>query len=265
MPPFRSLRTASVAVLAASLGLAGTLAGAAGPAAAATAVVPTVVITSPLAEKTVLTGGITVTWTASPGTGGTAIAFSSVRVRRSIRSLPFGSYVEPTAWQHLTGRALTTSLSMGITYCFSVRVTNSDSPTPTSSPWTADRCVSTPVDDRALVASSSSIVRGTNAAYYAGTYTLLAKSSYYVGLANITARGITVVGTTCPSCGALVVYLGGVKIGTVNFAFSTTATKQLRPLVIPGAGRSGTLILVNRSGKPVFLDGVTVRRPPATA
>ena len=181
---------------------------------------PTVTMLSPSSLFTT-NGNATVTWTAEDT--GSAVVGSDVRYRIATWQSNFGPYQQPQAWQGTTGRAVTLSgLSRGSTYCFSVRSTDAAGNT---SAWSEERCVFSPLDDRALT-TSAGWNRSTGAAYYASTLTSSTVRSSKLTIRGVRAGTIALVATTCPGCGKVTVRHAGNLVGTISLDRATTTRKR---------------------------------------
>lgn len=148
------------------------------------------------------------------------------------------------------------TVARGHTYCMSVRSMDRAG---NVSGWSAERCTATPLDDRSLVASAGWI-RSSGSGYYAGTVSSARTSGAGLTRGSVQARRITLVATTCATCGSLRVYWNGVLIRTVSLVSATTRSRAMVSVVDFGAVRSGTVVLRTASAKPVYLDGLALSR-----
>lgn len=132
--------------------------------------------------------------------------------------------------------------------------------------WSPDRCQATATDDTAL--SWFSPRRTPDWRQYF-TSPALANGSTYVGATRrgarlagsvVHGRQFALLGVSCPNCGTVVVYVGHTRLGT----FSTRAARWHHRVwfVTPRFGRvqNGAIsFVVTSSGKPVYVDGFSVR------
>ncbi|HET7900207.1 MAG TPA: hypothetical protein VFL59_03400 [Candidatus Nanopelagicales bacterium] len=177
-----------------------------------------------------------------------------------------GSWVYPRAWQDarwgygagwLAYGLLIGNLSRGTTECFSYRARDQIG---NVSAWTAPRCTSLMWDDR-----SAKPVRGwtrgtgSSVSYDGGTWTrATARGATLVG-PTVTSRRIGILATTCPTCGAVDVFVGTTRVGVLS---TRGPMKHRVLLVLPARSTAvrGTIRLVVRtSGQPVIVDGVGTR------
>jgi hypothetical protein len=176
-------------------------------------------------------------------------------VRIGTPGRPPATYVYPATWQKLTSTSLTAGVTSGHTYCFSVTAVDRYGHV---APWSADRCTTMPVDDSRLTASSG-VRRGRSASYWAGTYSLMARTGQTLSLGAVSARTVALVATTCAACGSVDVYVGGVSLGTVSLVSSSTTAHRILNLPTQATRRTGTLVLRAHSSKWAFIDAVAIR------
>lgn len=165
-------------------------------------------------------------------------------------------------WSYLRKDASTGSATLagrpGRTYCLSVRARDRAG---NWSAWSRDKCVSTPVDDRALRASGGMRRVRTAATSYRRTETRATRSGAALSLTGVRGRRLYVVATTCPRCGTVVVRLGGLRLATVSLRSGTVRHRRLLPVRSFSRTRSGTLtVRVTSAGRPVSIDGVVAAR-----
>jgi hypothetical protein len=154
------------------------------------------------------------------------------------------------------GTSHTLNLTPGYEYCVSVRARDVFG---TTSGWTAERCFSRPLDDRAMIASAG-WTRATSSGFYFSTSTYSTK--YGVELSRtVQAKRAYLLATRCPSCGTVAVYLGTRYITAINLYAATTQRQVLISLPVQTSLFSGTLRVSSRTtGKLIQLDGLAVRR-----
>ncbi|WP_460626778.1 hypothetical protein [Intrasporangium mesophilum] len=212
---------------------------------------PTSAVTAPASVQT--RSPSTLTWTAADS-GGSGLASYDVRFRRASPSAGFGAYTSPSSWQKLTSKSLTTTLSPGYHYCFSVRARDRAG---NAGAWSADRCTSMPLDDRALSASTG-WTRGSSTSYMYNTYSKTVKTSAQLTRIGVQSRRLALVATTCSTCGTVDVYHAGVKLGRVSLYSSTTKARQVLWLPLQTVTRTGTVTIRSVSAKQVLIDGLAV-------
>ncbi len=156
--------------------------------------------------------------------------------------------------QSTTARSTILKVSAGYQYCVSVRARDLAG---NIGPWGTERCTVVAMDDR-LLAASSGWSRGTSSSYVYGTWTRATSSKVSLTRAGVSARRVGVIVTTCPTCGAVDVYVGSTYAGRVSAYSSTWRTRQVKWLPAFGSTRSGTLTLRTTSSRAVVVDGVLV-------
>jgi hypothetical protein len=161
-------------------------------------------------------------------------------------------------WSYLRKNASTASATMagrpGRTYCLSVRARDRAG---NWSAWSRGKCVSTPVDDRALRATDGWHRMRSAATSYRRTETRATRRGAQLRLTGVRGRRLYVVATTCPRCGTVAVRLGGQRPATVSLRSGTLRHRRLLPVRSFSRTRSGTLTLrVTSAGRPVSIDGV---------
>jgi hypothetical protein len=189
----------------------------------------------------------TITWSGSDI--GTGVAKYDVRFR-VITSAGVSTTRGWLASTTLTSGAL--AVSPGNQYCVSVQAIDRAG---NRSAWSAERCVLSPLDDRSLVRSG--FTTGSSSLYYRSTVTFASRTTASLSRTGIKAKQVGLVVRTCATCGAVNVYLGGVKRGTLS---TRGATKYRVVLWLPaGTPKSGSLVLKPSSSAPVYIDGVLIR------
>jgi hypothetical protein len=223
----------------------------------ATPVAPTPA-TPPTAHITTLamfrnTTAVALSWSATAGSA--AVANYDVRFRTAPWNGSFGAYYDwlgsdPARSASLNGAA-------GNTYCFGVRARDVNG---LLSTWTADTCTAIPLDDRSFVRSSS-WSSGTLSLFYKSTWARSYTSGAKLTRTGVVARRISLIATTCPTCGKVRVYWGATLLRTISLYSSTTINKRIIGVTTFTSARSGTLTLrVYGSGRKVILDGVAIAR-----
>jgi hypothetical protein len=178
-----------------------------------------------------------------------------------------GPWVYPRAWQGgrwgegagwLAYGLGIGSLPPGVTECFSYRARDLVG---NVSEWTAPRCTSAMWDDKRATTSVRGWVRGTgDARYYDyGTWTRATARGATLAGPVVTTRRIALLGTTCPTCGAVDVYVGSTRLGTLNLR----GPMKHRALVMLPARASAVhgqiRLVVRTSGLPVIVDAIGTR------
>jgi|GEM_PF-2021188 len=216
---------------------------------------------TPLSGMNVLTtpttaSRVNVSWTR-PITA-SALSTFDVRWASATPKTTFTPWQYPAGWAGLTGTSVWSSgLAAGSTYCYSVRAHNLAKQT---GPWSAARCLTRPLDDRALAASAGWVRPAADSRYYASTYSNSTRAGATLTLAGAEVSRVTLLATRCPSCGTVGVYVGSALVGKVNLASATTQ-RQVLFAMAPFSYRTGTItVKVLSSGRLVQIDGVALSR-----
>jgi hypothetical protein len=216
---------------------------------------PAITMTGLSTLVTTLSTG-TATWT-SPILSSAVINYD-VRYEAAAWNRGFGSWVLPSGWQHSTPRGRTIRLARGYDYCVSARARNWAGQV---SGWGSKRCLTRPLDDRSLSASSG-WTRGTGPTsnFIAGTYTSTTRHGAKLQVSSAQVRRVGIVATTCSSCGEVAVFVGGTRVGIINLASASTQHRVL--LMLPRFSRrtANVVLKVRSSGLKVRIDGLSVSR-----
>ena len=196
---------------------------------------------------------VPLSWSATRGSA--AVASYDVRFRTAPWNGSFGAYYTWLNGDPATNATL--NAAAGNTYCFGVRARDVNG---VVSAWTADTCTAIPLDDRSLTRSSY-WSRGTLSVFYKSTWVRSYTSGAKLTRTGVVARRISLVATTCPTCGKVRVYWGATLLRTVSLYSSTTINKRVIGVTTFTSARSGTLtIRVYGSGRKVIIDGVAIAR-----
>ena len=224
----------------------------AGIVTAADATAPTIT-TVPLAGYNL---GATVGLRYAGSDTGSGIASYDVRYRRAAFNSGFGALTYPATWQATTATVRVMTALPGYTSCFSARSRDGGGNT---SAWSAERCTSTPLDDRSLAASTG-WTRATSSAYYRSTLTSTRASGRTLTRTSVQARRLYLVATTCSGCGTVGVYWNGVLQRTISLNASTTTYKHVISLKDFGVVRSGTVVVKTLNTGRTYIDGLDLSR-----
>jgi hypothetical protein len=193
----------------------------------------------------------TLSWRTTTATGAPAVSRVELSSRRAGTNGTFGTPTTRTFTPTTTKAAA--ALKSGYTSCFRVRAIDASG---TAGPWSAERCVSVPLDDRAMTTSKGwRQTRATSA--YKSTLTTAKSARRTLSKTGIRAARVGIVATTCRTCGKVTVKIGTKVIGTINLHSATT--KHRRMLLLPAfTPRTGKLTLTTTSKRMVQIDGVAV-------
>jgi len=217
--------------------------------------VPTVSLTSPAGLFTL--GRIGAHW--SGGDTGSGVAAYDVRYAHADRGKALSSYRRPAAWQGLAPGvgSVTGTTKPGATDCFEVRVRDTAG---NVSGWTAPRCSTVALDDRALTASPA-WKRINGGGFYRGTATTTTIHGATLTLPRTTLDRVAFVARHCGSCGTVTVYVGSTLVKKVNLQSATTRAHVLT-LLPAFSRRTGvvTLRVTSVSGETVQIDAIGTSR-----
>ncbi|MCW2778459.1 MAG: TolB-related protein [Frankiales bacterium] len=184
---------------------------------------------------------------------GSGPATADVRYRAARPDGALGAYAQPASWQGLRGRSLTVTVPVGADWCLSVRGRDVAG---NVSGWSAERCVSVPVDDPSL--RTSGTVRSRATGSYGGTVLTSRRAGATATLPAVRGRSFVLVVSTCSTCGSVSVSVGGGVLGTVDTRGAAGRRQVLLTVPRGGTLRSGPLVVRSTSSRTVVLDGVAV-------
>lgn len=214
---------------------------------------------APIATMTALSitsttsGWVVVNWTGFDR-GGHGVASYDVKQSRYSTS---GVRTDTALLTATTLKTKTVAVARGYVYCFSVRAKDSLG-NGAAGAYSAAKCVTVPLDDTSLT-KSTGWFRTTSSSYYVGSALTAAKKSASLTKGGIKAKQIGLLVRTCSTCGAVAVYIGATKIGTVSTRSSSGGYRKLIWLPASASLRSGTLKLLTTSASKVFVDGVAIK------
>ncbi|WP_143448342.1 hypothetical protein [Kineosporia sp. A_224] len=189
-------------------------------------------------------------WTA---TDDVAVSSYDAGVRTAASGSGLGPWTAPATWQGITATSRTWSVAPGEDACFRVRARDAAG---NVSPYSATKCVTVPLDDRALAASAGT-TRLADTRALGGTATRLDRSGASVSLTGQTGRQIAVVVLKGPGQGSVEVLADGVRLGSVPLA----ATSWKRVTVsMPATTFTGAVTVRSTSSAPARVDGLAVLR-----
>lgn len=207
--------------------------------------------------------GVPVSWTPAVDLAGNPAVSYDVRYRRvTVSAGGAVSYSTPVSWRRgTTGRSATltgTDVVPGTVWQFSAR---SHDLAGNTGPWSAWKGTSVSYDDTALTASGAWTHPATTGAYRT---TESVSSSAGASLTE-TAWGsrLTLVGSRCPGCGAVKVYVDGTLAATVDTRAATTQTRVLLwSRTYARARHAVRLVVVGTAGRPqVRVDALGFQLP----
>lgn len=190
---------------------------------------------------------VPVTWRAAAG--GDGISFD-VRVRAAP---PFRRLGPPRIWVVGTKRRRAVWRGRpGHTYCFAARARSARYG---SSPWSRERCLAVPLDDRAL-GRRGRWRSGAAAGYLLGTFTET-RSQGAALVRPVTARRLTLLAERCRGCGTVEVYLDRRRIGRLSLSARSGRGSAALRIAAWASPRGGLVQVVVRSqGRRVRIDGL---------
>lgn len=210
---------------------------------------PTPAVTAPGTVAVTTSASHTVRWSAAAG----ATSYD-VRHRGARWDGGFGGFAYPATWQGRTTTSVAHTLARGSTTCYSVRARGAGG----TSAWSSERCMVAPLDQVSLSRSTGWTVR-KGSAYYGGSAWTATRKGRSLARPAAALRRVGLVATTCPSCGAVDVFVGSSRIGRISLARGST-TRNRQVLLLPAfSARTGRIrVVVASSARTVRVDGLVV-------
>jgi len=214
-------------------------------------VAPTATMIQPVTPYTT-SRSITAAWVAADALSGVKV--STLRwTRRPASGGSWSEWTTPTTWTNLTTRSLSITANLGYQYCLAARATDTAG---NLSAWSPSRCISAPYDDRALSASASWRQR-TATGWLGGTYTETdTHGASLTSAQRFTVHQVGIIATRCPSCGAVDIFIGATKVGTINLYAPTTQSRELLLLPRSTTASTGDVRLVRSRWRLVRIDAL---------
>jgi uncharacterized delta-60 repeat protein len=212
--------------------------------------VPVATLTQPRPSFFTLSSTIPVSWVGANG----ATSFDARYEREGARG-GYGSWVPLVTATTQTSASL--PASPGSTTCLQVEGSASG----ITGPWSAVRCVASPLDDRALSAGSG-WTRESGSGWYHGTYTSgQATGSALVSPSLFRIVHLSLVVGECPTCGSVSVYMGSTHIATLSLRSARPMHEVVVPVATFPTPRSGAVSLkISSSTGSVQIDGLAASR-----
>jgi hypothetical protein len=167
----------------------------------------------------------------------------------------FGGWVTPKSWRtRATARSI--KLARGSDTCVSVRGRNWAGQL---TGWTSKHCLTRPLDDRSLTASSG-WKSGTGTQFSGDTYVSTKSRGATLRVFSAHVRRVGIVATTCAKCGKVAVIVGGHRLATINLHATSTNFRTL--IMLPRFSRrvADVVLKVKSSDLRVQIDGLAVSR-----
>lgn len=199
-----------------------------------------------------LTGKVALQWSAKDRFS--EVGLYDVRVRTTAWNSVNGVYTSL-----LTGSPAT-SLDFiakpGRTYCFEVRSRDVHA---NYGAFTAPKCTTTPVDDRAGVIAKG-FKRAKASTSYLGTYSIAKKKNAVMSFQHVKAKRIAILVTKVAAGGKVKVTFGGQTIGT--YSLKGSGNKKYIAVKTFSKVKTGTLVIkvVSPNGKVVRIDGIVIAK-----
>ena len=213
------------------------------------AVGPTVTLTAPAAGFSL--GSVTAKWRAFDLGSGLAAAPYDVRWARAAHGKALGRYQRLAT--SIAARSITRTLLGGTTACFEVRAHDVFG---NVSGWTAPRCRTVALDDKALTALSSGWTRVSNSRLFHGSAFTTTHHGATLTLPTTQLNRAGIVATHCATCGSIAVYLDGVRIQVIDLHSGATHRQVVTTLPAFSLRRAELVIKVISTGKTVQIDGI---------
>jgi hypothetical protein len=191
-----------------------------------------------------------VRWTASDLVS--TVVGTDVRYRRA--SALGGAYSTYRWWRSDTAaRSAVLPATPGYRYCFSTRARNQAG---AQSVWSAEKCATVPLDDRALAANGS-WVRVSRDGFLRGTASRTTQKGASLTSAPGYVREVGIIASTGPNGGRVAVLVGSHRVGTISLVSATHKDRALLTLPRLHTGRFGAVrLVVISSGRTVRIDGL---------
>lgn len=199
-----------------------------------------------------LNGKAKLTWSASDRFSD--VTAYDVRVKTTAWNSTIGKYTSLQTGGPAT--SLDFTAAPGRTYCFEVRARDAHA---NYGAYTAPKCTTTPVDDRAGVIAKG-FKRAKAATSYRGTYSIAKKKNAVMSFQHVKASRIAVLVTKLPKGGKIQVKFAGKVLGT--YSLKGSGNQKLVAAKNFGSVKSGTLVIkvVSKTGKVVRIDGVVIAK-----
>jgi len=230
------------------------------PGAAAAAVAGQRDKTSPVASMTRPTAQFTtnnsvaVAWSAIDN--GSGVASSDVRVQRS--AVLGGPKSLWTTWKSKTTATsgVFTAIA-GYRYCFSVRARDRAG---NVSQWSSPRCTLLPIDDLTLYTSVGWVrVDKQVGGWLGGTNSSIGEQGAWLQTFDpVSVTRVGVVAKTGPTCATIAVFVGSVRVGTLDLSHQAASPRRLVLLAPFHGRRTGILKLVAMNAGEFQIDGLSV-------
>jgi hypothetical protein len=208
------------------------------------------------AATPLFTLGSTVGLSTTATDSGSGVTSRDFRYRRAAWNGGFSALIAPSAWQGTTASAVALATTKGFTYCLSARSRDAAG---NVSPWSAERCTATPLDDRSLAATAG-WGRVAGGAYYAGTATTAARTGVVLTRTSVQVRHLAIVATSCRGCGVVGVYLNGRLVRTLSLNSATTMHRRVLTVADFQGIAGGTITIRTLNAGRVFIDGLALSR-----
>jgi hypothetical protein len=200
-----------------------------------------------------LGSSVTVTFTGTDATSG--VNTYQVQYEKASYNGGFGAWTTPPGGGALTVKSYKlAAIVVGIDYCF--RVISTDKAGNVSAP-SALNCTARPVDDKTAV-HSKGWTQGKGGTFLNGSFSKTTKKGATLTLGGFSGDRIALLALTCPTCGAVKIYLGTKLLGTISL--KSSAKKDALFLLPKFATKTGTIKIVTTSTKSVTIDGIGASR-----
>jgi hypothetical protein len=206
----------------------------------------------PAIAANTLGGKVHLTWGANDRFS--PVTAYDVRVKTTLWNSKVGTY--SSLQTGAPAKSLDFAAAPGRTYCFEVRARDAHA---NYGAFTAPRCTTTPLDDRAE-AIAKGFKRAKAASSYLGTYTIAKKKNAVMSIQQVKASRIAILVTKVAKGGKIQVSFAGKKLGT--FSLKGSGNKKLIAAKNLGGVKSGSLVIkvISKTGKVVRIDGVVIAK-----
>ncbi len=183
-----------------------------------------------------------------------ALGTANLRVRSAAWNGSFGATGNVAV--NTAAKSLAAAVSPGRTYCYSAQTRDANN---TLGVFSAEKCTTTPVDDRSMKAAKG-FKRAQGGAHYLGTYTKATKKGATLKLVGVKASRIAILVSKAPKGGKIQVSFAGKRLGT--YSLKGKGNRVLIGAKSLGGLKTGNLVIkvVSKNGKVVRIDGVVAAK-----
>jgi hypothetical protein len=211
---------------------------------------PKVSMSGPGAAVTLSTS-VHASWSASDPSG---IDHFDVKVQSAPWNGAFGSW---SMWKvKTTATSANFGGTYGRTYCFEVRAQDRSG---NVSAWSSPRCTAVPLRSDQL-SRSAGWSKHASTSYFAGFAYSTKTHGASMTRTGVSGKRLSLVATTCSSCGTVAVRWNGTLVKSINLHGTTTKHRQVIALSSFAASKNGnlTVAVTSPTGESVIIEGIAI-------